>query len=257
MRLPLCVLLSIVVLTFLAPVIAPADPMRTDAAIQLQSPGRAHWLGTDLLGRDVLSRVLYGGQRTLLIAALGTLLAIVPGTLVGLVAGIVGSKLDTVVVTVLNALMAFPGLMLGLVIVTVLGGGIFPLAMATGFAQAAPYARITRSAVIAVRSMGYVEAAEAAGANRLHITRHHILPNVQMMLLAYAGVVFSYSILNSAALSFLGLGGEPGVPEWGVMLAEGRTAFRAAPWIGFAPGVAITVTVWAVNRLADKPANAT
>ncbi len=252
MRIPLWVLISIIVLTLLAPAIAPNDPMKTDSAIQLQPPGRAHWLGTDLLGRDVLSRVLYGGQRTLLIAALGTLLAVAPGILIGLVAGMFGGKLDTAIVTALNALLAFPGLLLALVVVTVLGSGILPLAMATGFSQAAPFARITRSAVITVRGMGYVEAAQASGANRLHITRYHVLPNVQMTLIAYAGVVFSYNILNSAALSFLGLGGEPGVPDWGVMLAEGRTAFRAAPWIGFAPGVAITVTVWAVNRLADK-----
>jgi peptide/nickel transport system permease protein len=255
--LPLVVLVSIVVLTIFAPVIAPADPMQTEAAIQLQPPGREHWLGTDLLGRDVLSRVLYGGQRTLFVAALATILAIIPGSLVGLIAGMIGGKLDSTIMMVLNAMLAFPGLMLALVVLTVMGGGVLSLAVATGFAQIAPFARITRSAVIAIKGMGYVEAAEAAGANRLYIARSHILPNVQAILLAYTGVVFSYSILNGAALSFLGLGGEPGVPDWGVILAEGRTAFRAAPWIGLAPGLAITLTVWAVNRLSDKLPHAT
>jgi len=252
MRLPLGILLNIVILVFLAPLIAPTDPMRTDPASQLQPPGEGHPLGTDLLGRDVLSRVLYGGQRTLVVAALATIIAVIPGIVLGLLAGTSGGRLDDVIGLLLNALLAFPSLILALVVLTLLKAGILPLALATGIAQVASYARVTRSAVIAVRGMGYVEAARAAGASDWHLTINHILPNIQTPLLAYMGVVFSYSILNSAALSFLGLGGEPGVPDWGVILAEGRTAFRAAPWIGIAPGLAITATVWAVNRLADQ-----
>lgn len=251
MSVPLFLLLTVLALVLLAPVLSPLDPMQTETAAQLQPPSGEHLFGTDLLGRDVFSRALYGGQRTLLIAVLATAAAVVPGTLVGLVAGAKAGKLDAIIVMLLNALLAFPSLMLALVALTLLGTGILPLAIATGVAQMASYARVARSAAIAVRTMGYVEAAYGFGATGWHIMSDHILPNVRMTLLTYAGVVFSYSVLNSAALSFLGLGGEPGVPDWGVMLAEGRMAFRAAPWIGFVPGLAITATVWAVNRLAD------
>jgi peptide/nickel transport system permease protein len=255
MRIPLVILAVVVVLTLLAPVLSPADPMQTDAGAQLQPPGGSHLLGTDLLGRDILSRVLHGGRRTLLAAALATVFAVIPGAALGLIAGTVGGRLDAAIVMLLNALLAFPALVLALVVLTLLGAGIAPLAIATGTAQVAAYARVARSTVIGVRNMGYVEAAQAAGANRLHVMRHHILPNIQITLLAYAGVVFGYSILNSAALTALGLGGEPGVADWGVMLAEGRTAFRTAPWISIAPGLAVTATVWAVNRLADQLAD--
>jgi peptide/nickel transport system permease protein len=254
MRIALLVLVVIGLLVLFAPVFVSTDPMRTSSA-QLRPPSGDYVLGTDLLGRDVLSRALYGGRRTLLIAALATVLAVVPGTALGLVAGTLGGRLDALIDTLLNALLAFPGLVLALVVLTLLGVGILPLAAATGMAQVAAYARVTRSAVIAVRSTGYVEAAHALGATRLHIMSNHILPNIAMTLLAYTGVVFSYCILNGAALTFLGLGGEPGTPDWGVMLAEGRTAFRVAPWIGLVPGLAITATVWAVNRLADQLAD--
>lgn len=252
MRISLLVLCATICVAALAPIIAPADPMKTDPAGQLQPPGRDHLLGTDLLGRDVLSRTLHGGRRTLLVAALATLIAVTPGALLGLAAGTLGGKFDAVIVALVNALLAFPGLMIALVALTVLGTGILPLAIATGAAQVASYARVARSSAIAARSMGYVEAAEAMGARQRRIITGHILPNVQQTLLAYAGVVFGYCILNSAALTALGLGGEPGVPDWGVILAEGRTAFRVAPWISVAPGIAIAVTVWSVNRLADR-----
>jgi ABC-type dipeptide/oligopeptide/nickel transport system permease subunit len=250
MRVPLFVMMTVMLLVLLAPLVASYDPMQTSDA-QLQPPGGDHLLGTDLLGRDVLSRALFGGRRTLLIAFLATMLAVASGTLLGLLAGTVGGKLDATILSLLNAMLAFPSLVLALVVLTLLGAGIVSLAVATGMAQVASYARVTRSAVIAVRSMGYVEVAHALGATRPHIMSNHILPNIGRTLLAYAGVVFSYTILNAAALTFLGLGGEPGIPDWGVMLAEGRTAFRVAPWIGLVPGLLITVTVWAVNRLAD------
>lgn len=247
MRLLLVVLLFFVVL---APLLAPFDPTRTDPANQLQSPTLRHILGTDLLGRDVLSRALYGGQHTLLIAALATLIALVPGVLLG-VPSIVGWA-DRPVAVLINALLAFPGLLLALLVITLLGQGALPLALATGIPQIAPCARITRAALRAIRTFGYVEAASALGATRGRLIIRHLLPNVLTTVLAYAGVIFAYAILNSAALSFLGLGGEPGVPDWGMMLYEGRQAFRTAPWIAPAPGFAITLTVILVNRAADE-----
>src|SRR5262249_19293075 len=126
-----------------------------------------------------------------------------------------------------------------------------PLALATGLIQIAPFARVTRAAVSSVYATGYVEAARGLGASLSRVLLRHVLPNILSTLLAYTAVIFAYAILNSAALSFLGLGGEPGIPDWGVMLYEGRQAFRIAPWIGAAPGLAITLTVILLNRAAD------
>jgi ABC-type dipeptide/oligopeptide/nickel transport system permease subunit len=250
MRVPLLLVVLLTLLIVVAPLLAPADPMRTDPASQLQPPSPNHLLGTDLLGRDVLSRALYGGRHTLLIAAMATLIAVVPGLLLGLL--VVSSVTDRLINIVLNALLAFPGLLLALLVLTLVGQGALPLALATGVTQIAPFARVTRSAVLQARTQGYVGTAYALGATRLRVVIRHILPNILIILLAYTGVVFAYAILNSAALSFLGLGSEPGVPDWGVMLYEGRQAFRTAPWVAAAPGLAITLTVILVNHASDQ-----
>lgn len=246
----LLVLVGLLVLVVLvAPIFAPYDPTRTDTTSQLEPPGVDHLLGTDLLGRDVLSRTLYGGRHTLLIAALATLTAVVPGVVLGLLGA--SGRAGRMIGVLLNGLLAFPGLLLALLLLTLLGQGALSLAMATGITQIAPVARITRAAVVSVRSLGYVEAARSLGATDFRVVINYILPNILTTVLAYTGVVFAYAILNSAALSFLGLGGEPGVPDWGVMLYEGRQSFRTAPWVAAAPGVAITLTVILVNRAAD------
>jgi ABC-type dipeptide/oligopeptide/nickel transport system permease subunit len=221
--------------------------MRTNPAAQMQPPDAAHLLGTDMLGRDVLSRALYGGQHTLLIAALATAIAVLPGVLLGLAA----LAADRPASVLINALLAFPGLLLALVVMTLLGQGALPLALATGITQIAPCARVTRAAVLGARGQGYVEAARSLGAGWVRIVTYHLLPNVLTTLLAYAAVVFAYAVLNSAALSFLGLGGQPGIPDWGAMLYEGRQAFRGAPWVAAAPGLAVTLTVILVNRAAE------
>ncbi len=243
-------LILLIFFVLVAPLLAPFDPTRTDAPNQLLPPSAEHWLGTDLLGRDVLSRALYGGQHTLIIAVLATLIALTPGILLGLLSQVAGA--DRLVALLINAALAFPGLLLALLVITLLGQGALPLALATGIPQIAPCARVTRAALLAVRSQGYVEAAEALGASRIRVIARHLFPNILTTVLAYAGVIFAYAILNSAALSFLGLGGEPGIPDWGVMLYEGRQAFRSAPWIAAAPGLAVTITVILVNRAADE-----
>ncbi len=194
------------------------------------------------------ARSLAGGTRSL-IAALATVIAVLPGVLLGLLGTLGG--LDRPLSILINALLAFPGLLLALLLLTLLGQGALPLVLATGVTQIAPCARVTRAAVIGVRASGYVEAARSLGATQLRVVINHILPNILGVVLAYTGVIFAYAILNSAALSFLGLGGEPGVPDWGVMLNEGRQAFRSAPWIAAAPGLGITITIIAVNRAAD------
>lgn len=252
MRLPLLTLSLVILVTLAAPQLAPFDPMSTSAGEAMQSPNTRNLLGTDLLGRDVLSRVLYGGQRTLSIAALATIIAVAPGLIVGLTAGTLGSYIDQGIMVFVNSLLAIPSLVFALVILTLLGQGTGQLAVATGVAQIASFAQVTRSATTAVRSATYVRAATALGATRMHSSVYHILPSIQPTLGSYAGVIFAYSIINSAALSFLGLGGDPGVPDWGTILADGRLAFRIAPWVAIAPGLMIMITVFAVNTLADR-----
>jgi peptide/nickel transport system permease protein len=245
-------LLGFVLCVMVAPFFAPYDPMQTNTDQITQPPSSAHLLGTDQLGRDVLSRLLHGGQRTVSVALLATGFAIIPGLILGLLTIIGGKSVDRLLMVLMNALLAFPSLLLALVVLAVLGQGAWQLALATGLAQVGYYARIARSAFLAVETQAYLESARALGVQTPRLLLRYYLPNARSTLIGYAGLIFSYSIINSAALSFLGLGGEPGVPDWGVMLADGREAFRTAPWVGFAPGVAISLLVWASTSFADR-----
>jgi peptide/nickel transport system permease protein len=241
----------VVVLVWLAPLFSPYDPLLTDTPSQLQPPDMAHWLGTDSFGRDVLSRLLHGGQQTLLMAVGSMALAVLLGGLIGMIGGLYGGWVDALIVWVANALLALPGLILALIVLTLAGRGIGPLILAVGISQIAPVAFMVRAAVRDVRHRDYVAVAVALGATRYGLFTRHIWPNIWGNVLAYAAVTFAYCVLNGAALSFLGLGGEPSLPEWGTMLSEGRQVFRVAPWVGFGPGIAIAVTVWGANRFAD------
>ena len=236
----------------LAPWLAAHDPRHAEPAVQLQPPSGDHWLGTDLLGRDVYSRVLYGGRRTLSVAALTAGVTLGPGLVFGLVAGYSGRWIDQILMTLMDALLAFPNLLLALALVALLGSGFFEIALAVGIAGIPAYARVTRAAVLEAKVYLFVEAARALGARPGGILFRHILPTIAPTLLAFAGVTLSWAILNSAALTFLGYGGEVGAPDWGVMLADGRQAFRMAPWVAVAPGIALSLTVFALNLLAGS-----
>lgn len=250
MRHPTLILLVVAALCLCAPLVAPADPMRTDSAVQLQPPDLQHLLGTDLLGRDVLSRVLYGGGRSLVVMAISACIAVLLGTAWGVLLGLITAWTGSILMVITNALIAIPGMLIALVVLTVFGGGLVPLAVAVGTAQIMPVALVTRSAIRSVLAEEYYLATESLGASPYWALIHHILPNIQMILFSYAAVTSGYCLLNSSALAFLGLGGEPGVPDWGVMLADGRSAFRSAPWIGAAPGLLIALVVWALNAFA-------
>ena len=245
-------LIFLIGLSLLGPVFVEHDPMQTNPQRQFQPSDETHLLGTDLLGRDVLSRTLQGGRRSLFIAAIATSIAVIPGLLLGILTAGEHFPLAKLMLLLLNAFLAIPGLILALVVIALLGRNIASLIVAVGLSQIAGFAVVVRSAVLSVWSESYVDAAISIGAAKRHIILVHILPAVQQVILAYAGVVFSYALLNSAALTFLGLGGEPGVPDWGTMLADGRAAFRTAPWVAFAPGVMIALTVGVVNHLADQ-----
>jgi peptide/nickel transport system permease protein len=252
MKLHTVVIVSLTLLMGAGPFFAAHDPVQTNPEQQLQPPGGTHLFGTDLLGRDVLSRYLYGGRQTLVTALAATVFAVATGAALGLLMGVQTSSLDTLLMPFINALLAMPGLILALVVLAAVGRGTLPLSLAIGLSQMAPTALIVRTAVLTVRTQPYVEAAYALGATHARVVTRHILPNIAPTLAAYASVVFGYALLNGAALTFLGLGYIPGTPDWGVMLAEGRAVLRSAPWIGLAPGVTIAALVWAVNSLADN-----
>lgn len=251
MRLHAVVIVSVALLIGAGPFFAAHDPVQTNPAQQLQAPDSTHLLGTDLLGRDVLSRYLYGGRQTLITALAATMFAVATGTALGLLMGMQAGRLDALLTPVINALLALPGLILALVVLAAAGRGTLPLSLAIGLSQTASTALIVRTAALTVRTQPYVEAAYALGAARARVVTRHILPNIAPTLAAYASVMFGYALLNGAALTFLGVGYVPGTPDWGVMLAEGRALLRSAPWIGLAPGVTIAALVWAVNSLAD------
>lgn len=243
--------IGIILLIVLAgPFVISHSPNDTNPELQFHPPEPAHPLGTDLLGRDVLSRYMFGGRQTLSTAITATMIALSLGVSMGIVSGIVPWA-HHVLVPVFTAVLAIPGLVQALVVLTIAGRGVLPLALAIGISQVASIALVTRSAVLAMLMQPYVEAARALGADRTHILRYHILPNISGILVTYSGVVFAYALLNGAALTFLGVGYVPGTPEWGIMLAESRSVIRLAPWIGIAPGLSITLLVWAVNGLAD------
>jgi peptide/nickel transport system permease protein len=244
-------LLLWIALLLAAPLLPLPDPSRTDPSRTLEAPSLEHLFGTDNAGRDVLSRSLYGGQRSIFTATLAASIAILFALLLGIVAGI-STKADRPLVILLNTMLSFPALLLALVILTLLGRGILPIAIATGVSQIAFYARLVRGLIQQNRHQAYVLAAEALGASNWHILIRHLLPNAVPQFLAYASVTWVYCLINSSALSLLGLGNDPSQPDWGIMLATGRETFRHAPWAVLAPATAIVLTVILVNRMADK-----
>jgi peptide/nickel transport system permease protein len=241
----------IVLLSVLAPWLARYDPREADTAAQFQSPSERYLFGTDLLGRDMFSRVLYGGRRTLGVALMTLGVTLLPGIVIGLAAGYAGRWIDGSLMTLMDALLAFPSLLLALSLVALLGNGMVQIALAVGIAGIPGYARVTRAAVLEARVKPFVEGARAIGARPEGILWRYILPTIMPLLLAFAGVTLSWALLNSAALMFLGYGGDISAPDWGVMLADGRQVFRIAPWVAIAPGMALSLTVFGINLLAS------
>lgn len=236
----------------LAPVIAPRDPNEVDLAADLLGPGPQHLLGTDNLGRDVFSRLLYGARSTLGLAIPIALTVTAIGVVVGLAAGYFGGWIDAVVSALLNALFALPGLVLTLAILAMLGPGrlsLFAALIASGWVS---FARIVRGPVLVTRESGFVESARAIGASDLRIIRRHVLPNIVGPILVLATLDLGTVVLSIAALSFLGLGERPPAAEWGSMLNDGRVYFRLHPHLMVLPGICIFLLVLGANLLGDS-----
>ena len=245
------ILILIVLLSVLAPFLTSIDPLYASGQ-GLRPPSAAHWLGTDLIGRDIFSRLLYGGQSSLLNAAAATLIAIFPGTVIGMFVGFAGGWLDALFGLLLDAMLAFPSLLMALALITIIGTGTLPIVLAAGLAGFPPFSRVARAAVRQIRTVGYIESARSIGSTERHILWVHVLPNVTPILLSFGGVIFSWALLNESALAFLGFAGNLSTPDWGIMLAAGRQTMLSAPLAAIAPGLLITLTILAVNRLVDR-----
>jgi ABC-type dipeptide/oligopeptide/nickel transport system permease subunit len=237
--------------TVAAPWLTPYDPLQMQPGQQFLPPGWDHPAGTDLFGRDVAARLLYGGRPSLGIGVLAVLIAALPGTALGLVAGYYGHWADQLIGWMVDVMLSFPSILLALSIIAVLGPGTANVAIAVGVAGIPNYTRLVRGQVLSARRQPYVRAAATVGCTDLRILLRHILPNVVGSMVVLATLDVGWAILNASALSFLGLGVQPPVPEWGAMLNEGRGYLRDAPWVTAAPGLAIALTVLAVNLLGD------
>jgi len=234
-----------------APWLSPRDPIKTAPRAALQPPGSGYLLGSDQFGRDVASRVLYGARLSLVVGLISVSIAVGIGTPIGLVSGYYGGRLDAVLMRVIDVLLAFPGILLALAIVSVLTPGLGNVMIAVGLAAVPTYARMVRASVLSAREQVYVEAARAIGGRDRTILTRYILPNVVAPLIVTATLGLGTAILSAAALSFLGLGSQPPTAEWGRMLAEGRDFLREAWWISTFPGLGIMLTVLAMNLLGD------
>ena len=247
----LAILGVVVGLAISAPLIAPYAPNAAQPLHQFMPPSAAHWLGTDQLGQDVLSRTIWGARNTLAAALLSTFIAFALALFIGGVAGMLGGGVDWALMRVVDVLLAFPGLLMALALVAILKSGLWQAAVAVGISLAPAYSRLVRAAVLAARTRPFVEVARTLGGGPLWILRRHVLPNISTELIAYATVAFAWSMLNMAALDFLGVSGSPSVPTWGRLLGEGRTYLRVAPWIALAPGVMLTLSVLSVMGVSD------
>ncbi len=247
------VLIVIFLLTaFFAPWLAPFDPIKMDLSKARIPPNKVNWLGTDELGRDILSRIIVGSRLSLIIGVGGVGLALVLGCNWGALAAYYGGWVDQVLMRLIDIMMAFPGLLLAIVIIAITGPGIISVIVAIGVSSIPIFARLIRGSVLAVKNEDFIRASEAIGSSHLRILFVHIFPNVFAPVLVQFTLRLATAIITASALSFLGLGAQPPIPEWGAMLSTGRTFLRTAPHICVFPGLAIMLVVIGFNVFGDS-----
>jgi peptide/nickel transport system permease protein len=235
----------------LAPAIAPYSYSTQSLLGRLERPSAAHWLGTDGFGRDILSRVIWGGRVSLEIGLLATGLSVLVGTLLGGISAYCGGAVDTAIMRVADVFMAIPALFLILVVVALFGAGLFNTAAVIGFVTWAQVARVVRAECLSLRARDFVDAARALGANHRRILGRHLLVNALPVIVVQATLLLGQTILIESGLSYLGLGAQPPLPSWGNMIVEGRQFLASAWWVATFPGVAIFVTVLGFNLFGD------
>ena len=245
------VLALVVLMALLAPLVAPYDPLKQDLINARGAPSAEHLFGTDDLGRDVLTRVIYGSRVSLIAGLASVAMAVIAGSLLGLAAGFAGGWLDSLVMRVVDAILSFPALVLALALGAVMGVGLTGVVIALGVVYTPTFARLMRGQVLTVREREFVLAARVIGAPAWRIVAQHVLPNVATPIVVQASLSIAFAILAEASLSFLGLGVPPPTPSWGGMINQGRGYLQQAPWIVFGPGAALFVTVLGLNFVGD------
>ncbi len=241
----------VVACALFAPLVAPADPAKQDLYDVLAAPSATHLFGTDELGRDILSRIIYGARVSLQVGVISVVISLVTGVTLGLISGYVSGWTDDAIMRVMDTLLAFPALILTLGITASLGPSLTNAMIAIGIVGIPAYARLVRGQVLSIREWDFVTAARAVGARHLRIMLRHILPNVMAVVIVQSSLRMATAILTESALSFLGLGVQPPTPSWGSMLSAGRGYLETAPWMAMAPGAAIFSTVLGINFLGD------
>ncbi|MGY2126913.1 ABC transporter permease [Blastococcus sp. SYSU DS0617] len=245
------VLIGIILMSFFDEALAPQGPNETSVEDRLQPPSWSHPFGTDDIGRDILSRVILGAAVSLRVGFLAVGIALLIGTLIGLLAGYYGRWVDDVLMRIMDMLFAFPAVLLAIAILAVRGAGSGNTALAIGIVYIPIFARVTRASVLGVREEVYVRASRSVGASDFRLLTRHVLPNAAPPIIVQTSISLAFAVLAEAALSFLGLGTQPPNPSWGRMLAEGRGFIQDAWWLAFFPGMAIFLTVLCFNLLGD------
>lgn len=235
----------------LAPLLIPFNPIQGNLGDRLQPPSSAHWLGTDELGRDILSRILFGARISLEIQIVAVLLALVIGVILGAVGGYLGGYVDNLIMRAMDVLLAFPSIFLALAIIAALGTGLFNLMLAAGIASVPQFARIVRGSILSLKEREFVEAALALGSGSNRIMFRHLLPNCLAPIIVQSTLRMATVLLTASGLSFLGLGVQPPTPEWGAMLSNARSYLIVAPHVATIPGLAIMVVVVGFNLFGD------
>lgn len=241
----------VVAAALLAPLVSPHDPIEQSFADQLLGPSMTHPFGTDEFGRDIFSRVVYGARIALIVGVVADGIAAVLGVILGVVSGYFGGRTDAALMRIVDVLLAFPYLLLAMIVVAILGPSLTNAMVAIGVVYTPQFARVVRAAVLQLKEEEFVDAARALGAGRRRILTRHVLPNILSPIIVMATLTVGFMIVETAGLSFLGLGASPPTPEWGSMLATGRSFMLTAPWIATFPGLAILGTVIGFNLIGD------
>ncbi|WP_277584081.1 ABC transporter permease [Psychrobacillus antarcticus] len=245
------IILFYISLTFLAPILAPYDPYAINLQDKLQFPSWTHWMGTDDKGRDILSRILYGSRLSLGVGFSSVFFGAFFGIILGLVAGYYGKWVDTIISRSLDVMLAFPGILLALAIISALGPSLINVTIAVGVFSIPLFARIVRGSTMEIKQLEYIDAIRTLGANDFTIIFRHIFPNILSPIIVQGSLRLATAILSAAGLSFLGLGAQPPSPEWGAMLSSGRDFLFSAPYMAIFPGLMISVLVLGFNLFGD------
>lgn len=247
----LCIVVILVLCAVLAPIISPYEPNAQDPRNRLQGPSACHWFGTDELGRDILSRIIYGARISMSVGLIAICISLIGGVTLGAIAGYYGGTIDNIIMRCMDVLLSIPTILLNISIVAALGSGLQNVMIAIGVSSIPGYCRIVRASILSLRDQDFVEASRAAGANDFFLITRHILPNCLAPLIVQATLRIGAAILSCASMSFLGLGIVPPTAEWGSMLSTGRDFLRDAPHVCIFPGLAIMAAVFSMNLVGD------